>query len=393
MSEYFVENKKFLSLSGVLGRRDFFVNCLIIELINSLIMTPVLYAMFIKPEILSQFQNNSRPLWTLIFMCFMALVSAVLFFPSLVRRVRDILGEENDNRLFTIAAILALIIFITHTPLGASFSLGWLGVFTVFLLLFWNGKITGEKPKSEIIKFNWGAFFGTWIWGLFNKTPITLFMIPLIFTPGWFAFMLICGLKGNEWAYKNNIEKYENIEKFHLTQSVQSVFLTIFSPIITIICMLALTLTAGSGIYKYSQKHPEFITKMEAKLGKYQVSAVEATFDKIEEKDGMYKFYLNPEDWDAAGNTLKISVLKNAQSYVLIKNNRKYLKASDLVNSVDILNKVKVYSTFNNEVLGEFYLSPEAEKQIKTELEKKNITEFNDIWLSGYKVNTRPTMP
>ena len=35
-------------------------------------------------------------------------------------------------------------------------------------------------------RFNWGAFFLTWIWGLGNKVWITLFIIPL-----WFFFAVL----------------------------------------------------------------------------------------------------------------------------------------------------------------------------------------------------------
>lgn len=392
MSEYFTENKKFLSLNGVLGRRDFLINCLYISLVKYLMITPVIYAMFVKPEFL-RIWNDSKPIWALIYMCIIGLVVGLLYFPTFVRRVRDILGEENDNRIFMISAILSLIIFINYAPLGSYFSIGWLGFFVVFMLLFWNGKITGEKPKSEIIKFNWGAFFGTWIWGIFNKAPITLFMLPLLLTPGWLPFMLICGLKGNEWAYNSNKEKYEDIEKFHLTQSVQSIFLTILSPVIFIVCTGLIGITAGSGLYSYSQKHPEFIAQMESVFEQYQIKAVESSFDKIETSGGEYKFYINPENWNAAGNTLKISVLRNAQIYTLIKNNKKYLKFADMVNSVELLNNVKVYSTFNNEVLGEFNLSDDAVNQIKTLRKENRATQIDEIWNSGYKLNTNPTIP
>ena len=41
---YFDENRKFFGLSGVLGRRDFIINCIIIEVIESLlVITPLFY--------------------------------------------------------------------------------------------------------------------------------------------------------------------------------------------------------------------------------------------------------------------------------------------------------------------------------------------------------------
>ena len=65
-----------------------------------------------------------------------------------------------------------------------------------------------EIPAEIKNKFNWGAFFLGWLWGLFNKSYITLLQIPIAFIPiigpiiniglaVWF------GKKGNEWALKN----------------------------------------------------------------------------------------------------------------------------------------------------------------------------------------------
>ena len=170
MSGYFEENKKFFSLRGILNRRNFFVNLLIIELIESLLVTPVVYLMFFKPEIMQAFSAAPRPIWVSLMMVVLGLVNSVLLFPSVVRRIRDILGDEDDNKISVISAVLTVIMFIVYTPLGTSFFGSWLTLFVMVSLLFWQGKISGERPKSEIIKFNWGAFWGTWIWGLLNKS-------------------------------------------------------------------------------------------------------------------------------------------------------------------------------------------------------------------------------
>ena len=47
------------------------------------------------------------------------------------------------------------------------------------------------------------------------------------------------------------------------------------------------------------------------------------------------------------------------------------------------MNNVKILSSFNNEVLAEFYLNPEGKdnKQLREELKK------------GYKFNKHPSMP
>ena len=394
MSGYFEENKNFFSMKGILNRRDFFVNLLIIELIESVLITPVIYLMFFKPEIMQAFSGSPRPIWISLMMVALGIVNSVLLFPSVVRRIRDILGEEDDNKISVISAVLTVIMFIVYTPIGTTFWGSWLTLFVMVSLLFWQGRISGEKPKSEIVKFNWGAFWGTWIWGLLNKSFITLWMLPLLFTAGWFPFMLICGFRGNEWAYEKNSDKYENVEKFHKTQFKQSVILFLVVPIVFVAMMIGISAIMSHSIALYSKSHPDFNKKIETKFNNYQINSIEAAFDKIELNKDEYKFYLDPEDWQAVGTTIKISILKNAMGYVLIKNNKSSINMEDYVNSVDLLNKIKIYSTFNNEELGAFSLNPEeVKKAYQKAVQEKSYTEFKKLWNSGYKFNDHPTIP
>lgn len=394
MSGYFEENKKFFSLKGILNRRDFFVNLLIIELIESVLITPVIYLMFFKPEIMQAFSGSPRPIWISLMMVALGLVNSVLLFPSVVRRIRDILGEDDDNKISVISAVLTVIMFIVYTPIGTTFWGSWLTLFVMVSLLFWQGRISGEKTKSEIVKFNWGAFWGTWIWGLLNKSFITLLMLPLLFTAGWFPFMLICGFRGNEWAYEKNSDKYENVEKFHKTQFKQSAILFLVVPIVFAVMMIGTSAIMSRSIALYSKSHPDFNKKIETKFNNYQINSIEAAFDKIELNKDEYKFYLDPEDWQSVGTTIKISILKNAMGYVLIKNNKSSINMEDYVNSVDLLNKIKIYSTFNNEELGAFSLNPEEVKRAYEKAEQeKSYTEFKKLWNSGYKFNDHPTIP
>lgn len=82
-------------------------------------------------------------------------------------------------------------------------------------------------PSSVTDKFNWGAFLLTWIWGLGNKTYITLIALALWilnFVPYCRCIVGIVslgvaiwfGIKGNEWAWRNN--QYDSIEEFHNIQ-------------------------------------------------------------------------------------------------------------------------------------------------------------------------------
>ena len=60
-------------------------------------------------------------------------------------------------------------------------------------------------------KWNWGAFFMTWIWGLGNKTYIALLgLIPVVNIV--MAFVL--GARGSGWAWKNKKWEAEALLEF-----------------------------------------------------------------------------------------------------------------------------------------------------------------------------------
>jgi len=63
------------------------------------------------------------------------------------------------------------------------------------------------QPKNEPIppalnRWNWGAFFLNWIWGLGNSTYIALLMfVPFVNI----VMVFVLGAKGSQWAWKNRI--------------------------------------------------------------------------------------------------------------------------------------------------------------------------------------------
>lgn len=66
---------------------------------------------------------------------------------------------------------------------------------------------------SSIKRWSWGAFFLNWIWGIGNKSYLTLLTFIPVFGIVW---VFVCGAKGNEWAWKN--KQWRSIEHFHETQ-------------------------------------------------------------------------------------------------------------------------------------------------------------------------------
>ena len=108
-----------------------------------------------------------------------------------------------------------------------------------------------DSPVLDIIakKFNWGAFFLSWIWGLGNRSYITLIIfpiailgiIPVLGIIVQFGVMIWFGINGNKWAWQN--KRWNSIEEFHSVQKkwaiaaaiIQILLLLITLPLIWIV--------------------------------------------------------------------------------------------------------------------------------------------------------------
>lgn len=82
---------------------------------------------------------------------------------------------------------------------------------------------------KEIKKWNWGAFWLPWIWGIANKSYLALFAFIPYFNIIW---QFVCGYKGNEWAWKN--KNWESIETFHKLQKKWAIVSSIIIGLIII---------------------------------------------------------------------------------------------------------------------------------------------------------------
>ena len=59
-----------------------------------------------------------------------------------------------------------------------------------------NTSGTSGPVPEEIKGWNWGAFWLTWIWGIAHNVWISLLVFCL-----WPIWMIVLGIKGNEWAW------------------------------------------------------------------------------------------------------------------------------------------------------------------------------------------------
>lgn len=102
----------------------------------------------------------------------------------------------------------------TQNPLPQSASAAPVGVAAA------ASAASGDFP-AELQGWNWGAFFLNWIWGIGNRVWISLLVLPLALIPflggiGVLVMMIVLGLKGNEWAWKNR--HFESVEQFRAVQ-------------------------------------------------------------------------------------------------------------------------------------------------------------------------------
>ncbi|TGQ39676.1 MULTISPECIES: cytochrome c oxidase assembly factor Coa1 family protein [unclassified Mesorhizobium] len=66
---------------------------------------------------------------------------------------------------------------------------------------------------AELDRWNWGAFFLNWIWGIGNSTFIALLaLVPLVNI----VMIFVLGARGSRWAWKNRT--WRDAEQFRRTQ-------------------------------------------------------------------------------------------------------------------------------------------------------------------------------
>lgn len=397
----FSENNSLFGFDGILNRRNYIVNILLVEtIIQALIATPLLVAVFMSNNLTGAILGGgTMPKWWYVVMCVSGLVSAVMYMPSIVRRFRDIMGSSGKENVKSFA-IFTFIIFILSIPasfsqdiLLASFKI--ISLTILISLAFLKGRISTSMPKSQIAKFNWGAFIGTWVWGLFNKSYITLWALPLTFTMGALPFYIVCGLKGNEWAYEKKKDK--DIEKFHTGQKIQTVIWSVVIPVLSFFFFIAGSVYVYKLAESYSKSHPDFTKQAVEYYVKTESKAAMSKFDKIDLGENEYKFYINPKKWKNSSFSEKIATFDMASGYVMLQslNDGNIIEIFSANSSGNIMNKIKIYSSYNDELLGEYNLDPEVMAKFMQELKNNPQLQgkIGDEIRKGYRFNSHPALP
>ena len=232
MPEELRENIGFVSFSGFIGRYNYFLNLVLLNMISLVFTTPITgYYLNGADNFNSLIDFTScftlAPIGVRIWSLIGSVIASYIIISNVIRRLNDINGGENKSMNYGISAVFVTLSFGYIFPSFLAILIYIFGTIVAFWVLLKKGKITGAMQYDYKKDFNWGAFFGTWIWGLVNKSYKTLWMLLLWCTPWGPLFGIYCGLKGNEWAGTN--KDWDNLDQFQKSQKKQSIIFIILS--------------------------------------------------------------------------------------------------------------------------------------------------------------------
>lgn len=97
-----------------------------------------------------------------------------------------------------------------------------------------ENQIAGSTDVKILKRWNWGAFFLGFVWGIGNKLPFTLVEI-LIPPPLGLFWRIFLAIKGDKWAWQK--KDWPSIEDFRRTQRLWAIFgflffIALFLPLI-----------------------------------------------------------------------------------------------------------------------------------------------------------------
>ena len=359
-------NTKLIGFDGIMGRWDFCLNFVYLCMIGTLFSIPASgYLMSHIGNFGELFSMNlvfwEAPwllkLWVLPGTAFVLYIGISL----IIRRLNDINGRVCRDTNTIISVLYALSTFGLLFPVGISFLLYIVNLVILLYMIIAKGKITGKYPYDYRKEFNWGAFFGTWIWGLFNKSYKTLWMLILWLTPWGFWYSLLCGFKGNEWAAKNR--DWQNIEEFKKSQETQAIVFVILSVlIIPIIYFLIIMAIVGAIVFTAvdeAKTSPEHTSSTIEKLESAMNSLGSLYFENYEITPDVNKFYVLNDDWKSYSFSEKKDILDMAATMSATQREKLSDKNEHFSKSTE-LKRTKIYSSETGELLGEFRLDQEV---------------------------------
>lgn len=360
-------NSNLFKTGGYIGRRDYIFNLFHIGAILLIFFLPYQIYLLSNMETVFDFFGSGfkyfiqAPILLKIWVIIGFVVTSILGIINITKRSYDIFAENNFafNFFVSFLLIFSSLFVIWYNPLVVLFSLLYM-CFSLFLMIK-KGEITGKSPYDYTKTFNWGAFFGTWLWGLFNRSYVPLWQLILCFTPWSFYFQIVCGMKGNEWAYKN--KKWNDVEKFNKSQRNQSLIWAILSIVVIPILIFMVIFISTIALAISSAGSPDKMKSVESKMEKILDFYSDMYFTSREIGENENKFYVKYDEWKKMSFTEKKDVLEMAATISADVKNKKidekykneaYMHHTRKYKELEI---TKIYSDSDkNKLLGEFVM-------------------------------------
>ncbi len=355
-------NTKLIGFDGIMGRWDFCLNFVYLCMIGTLFSIPASGYLVSHVGNISEFFSMNAIFWEAPWLLKLWVLPGTAFvlyigISLIIRRLNDINGRICRDTNTIVSVLYALSTFGLLFPVGISLLLYLINLVILLYMIIAKGKITGKYPYDYRKEFNWGAFFGTWIWGLFNKSYKTLWMLILWLTPWGFWYSLVCGFKGNEWAAKNR--DWQNLEEFQKSQETQTIVFVILSVlIIPIIYFLIVMAIVGAIVFTAvdeAKTSPNHESTTLAKLESAMNSFASAYFESYEITPDKNKFYVLNDDWKSYSFSEKKDILDFAASLSASERNKNPNRKKSTSKTKELV-RTKIYSSETGELLGEFKL-------------------------------------
>ena len=353
-------NTKFLGTDGIIGRYDFCYNLIFLGMIALIFSLPLNLYLLANLGTLEDLLNLNKvwaeaswllKIWTLVG----GIVCSYIVCINANRRLNDINGKISKDINLIFSTLFILNTFGVIFPCPIAMLLTTLNTIAILYLVLKKGEITGKYPYDYRKEFNWGAYFGTWLWGLWNKSYKTLWIILLGWTPWGFLYSLYIGMKGNEWAANNR--DWQNLDEFKKSQETQTIVFVLYKVLLLPIIIYTVVFGTIFGIMATSIKEAASSPECNSKLEK-----LDTTFEKFSSiyfesykitKDEN-KFYVLPEDWSRYSYSEKKDILDMAAS--LASSKRSKADKDGYYSKTKELPRTKIYNVKNNELLAEYFM-------------------------------------
>lgn len=353
-------NTKFLGTDGIIGRYDFCYNLIFLGMIALIFSLPLNLYLLANLGTLEDLLNLNKvwaeapwllKIWTLVG----GIVCSYIVCINANRRLNDINGKISKDINLIFSTLFILNTFGVIFPCPIAMLLTTLNTIAILYLVLQKGEITGKYPYDYRKEFNWGAYFGTWLWGLWNKSYKTLWIILLGWTPWGFLYSLYIGMKGNEWAANNR--DWQNLDEFKKSQETQTIVFVLYKVLLLPIIIYTVVFGTIFGIMATSIKEAASSPECNSKLEK-----LDTTFEKFSSiyfesykitKDEN-KFYVLPEDWSRYSYSEKKDILDMAAS--LASSKRRKADKNGYYSKTKELPRTKIYNIKNNELLAEYFM-------------------------------------